>query len=104
MEPIDKHNFYVVLRVVQVRSAARRAPWGPVHDRRAPLHHGVHDVRHDAPVRSGTDRALFPHRPRASRGESADGETLHDVTAPPDAVGIALDITEPFCNVNEFGV
>ena len=36
--------------------------------------------------------------------DGSDGETLHDVTAPPDAVGIALDITEPFCNVNEFGV
>ena len=33
-----------------------------------------------------------------------EGETDHEVTAPPDDVGVTLVMAEPFASVNEFGV
>jgi hypothetical protein len=47
---------------------------------------------------------IVPVDASSDRPDGNAGDTLHDVTAPPDAIGVALGIAESFCNVKELGV
>jgi len=47
---------------------------------------------------------MVPVDASSDRPDGSAGDTLHDVTAPPDAIGVALVIAESFCNVKELGV
>lgn len=47
---------------------------------------------------------MVPVDASSDRPDGSAGDTLHNVTAPPDAIGVALVIAESFCNVKEFGV
>lgn len=47
---------------------------------------------------------IVPVDASSDRPDGNAGDTLHDATAPPDAIGVALGIAESFCNVKELGV
>ena len=47
---------------------------------------------------------IAPFVVEKERPEGSDGETDHDVTAPPAEVGVTVDIVVSFVNVSELGV